>query len=74
MGREREFWAQIGHGQCGGSRARCRNYWALTRARKLQRVLNSEGLADREELGSNDLLICNPNPAQAAGAEIQLRH
>lgn len=33
-----------------------------------------EGLAEREELGSNGLLICNPNLARARSTEIQLAH
>jgi len=47
-------------------------YWGFLPDRIDGRMLVAEGLAEREELGSNVLLICNPNLARARGAGIQL--
>jgi hypothetical protein len=37
-----------------------RGYWRFQRAKTRRRMLVAEGVAEREELGSNGLLVCNP--------------
>ena len=47
-------------GAVRGFSREARGYWASLRARKPQRKLVAEALAEGEELGSNGLLICRP--------------
>jgi hypothetical protein len=49
-----------------------RGYWRFQRAKTPRRMLDAEGLAEGEKLGSNGLLICKAPLALATGAVIQI--
>lgn len=51
-----------------------RGYWRFQRARSGRRMLFAEGLAEREELGSNGLLICGVSIWLPRETDIQLAY